>query len=144
MPRLGLVRTGLVFGLLNALVALGARTCSAARIRRPRGLCVKAAVVLALLVAGLVAADELTSLAEEGMYADEVIFTQAARPTSASSITRGRAGFQLFLNGNLQFSSADEYRYHEALVHPALALAPGRRAACSCSAAATAWRCARS
>ena len=27
-------------------------------------------------------------------------------------ITRNRAGFQLFLNGNLQFSSTDEYRYH--------------------------------
>jgi len=38
-------------------------------------------------------------------------------------ITRGKAGFQLFLNGHLQFSSADEYRYHEALVHPAMALA---------------------
>ncbi|MGH9823327.1 MAG: polyamine aminopropyltransferase, partial [Blastocatellia bacterium] len=38
-------------------------------------------------------------------------------------ITRGRAGFQLFLNGQLQFSSADEYRYHESLVHPAMMLA---------------------
>ena len=28
---------------------------------------------------------------------------------------------RLFLNGNLQFHSRDEYRYHEALVHPALA-----------------------
>jgi len=27
----------------------------------------------------------------------------------------------LFLNGNLQFHSRDEYRYHEALVHPAMA-----------------------
>ncbi|MEO6722510.1 MAG: polyamine aminopropyltransferase, partial [Ferruginibacter sp.] len=27
----------------------------------------------------------------------------------------------LFLNGNLQFSSSDEYRYHEALVHPVMA-----------------------
>jgi len=37
----------------------------------------------------------------------------------------------------LQFSSKDEYRYHEALVHPGLAgLAPCR--ACWCSAAATA------
>src|SRR5439155_1889737 len=35
--------------------------------------------------------------------------------------------FQLFLNGNLQFSSSDEYRYHEALVHPALALFPTAR-----------------
>ena len=33
------------------------------------------------------------------------------------------AEIRLYLNGHLQFSSADEYRYHEALVHPALALA---------------------
>ena len=29
--------------------------------------------------------------------------------------------YALFLNGNLQFNSFDEYRYHEALVHPAFA-----------------------
>ena len=32
---------------------------------------------------------------------------------------------QLFLSGRLQFSSADERRYHEALVHPVLAATPG-------------------
>src|SRR5262249_53889519 len=32
-----------------------------------------------------------------------------------------------FLNANLQFSSRDEYRYHEALVHPALAALPRAR-----------------
>jgi spermidine synthase len=36
-------------------------------------------------------------------------------------ITSGSGGVRLFLNGNLQFHSRDEYRYHEALVHPALA-----------------------
>ena len=34
---------------------------------------------------------------------------------------------RLFLNNNLQFSSHDEYRYHEALVHPGLASLPGAR-----------------
>jgi spermidine synthase len=33
-------------------------------------------------------------------------------------VTQGKRGFQLFINGNLQFSSSDEYVYHEALVHP--------------------------
>jgi spermidine synthase len=36
-------------------------------------------------------------------------------------VTQGPAGTRLFLNGNLQFHSRDEYRYHEALVHPAMA-----------------------
>jgi spermidine synthase len=37
----------------------------------------------------------------------------------------GRAGHRLFLNGNLQFAERDEYRYHEALVHPAMAAFSG-------------------
>jgi spermidine synthase len=36
-------------------------------------------------------------------------------------VTRGAAGHRLFLKGNLQFAERDEYRYHEALVHPAMA-----------------------
>ena len=36
-------------------------------------------------------------------------------------LTRGGNDLRLFLNGNLQFSSRDEYRYHEALVHVGLA-----------------------
>jgi len=42
-------------------------------------------------------------------------------------LTRRRDDLRLFLDGNLQFSSLDEYRYHEALVHPALALHPRPR-----------------
>ena len=36
-------------------------------------------------------------------------------------MTKGKVGYSLFLNGNLQFNSFDEYRYHEALVHPPMA-----------------------
>jgi spermidine synthase len=123
VPRLGIVRTGLLFGLLNALVALYSTHLLRALIPARRSLQARAAVVIALLLAGLAFADRLTALAEEGMYADEVIFTKTT-PYQRIVITRGRASFQLFLSGNLQFSSADEHRYHEALVHPALALAP--------------------
>ncbi|GAB4006715.1 hypothetical protein GCM10029992_58370 [Glycomyces albus] len=32
----------------------------------------------------------------------------------------GDQDFRMYLNGDLQFSSVDEYRYHEALVHPVM------------------------
>lgn len=32
-------------------------------------------------------------------------------------MTKHKNDVRLFLDGNLQFSSSDEYRYHEALVH---------------------------
>ena len=123
VPKLGLVRTSLMFGFLNAGVGLWAtwlmRPIIKGDVSRLRA---QACVLMALLAVGFIKADRLTSLAEDGMFADDIVYSR----TSAYQrivITRNRAGFQLFLNGNLQFSSADEYRYHEALVHPAIALA---------------------
>ncbi|HSL53053.1 MAG TPA: polyamine aminopropyltransferase [Pyrinomonadaceae bacterium] len=123
VPRFGLIRTSLIFGMLNAAVALWGTWLLRPLIKgRITGLRVKAIVVMVLLLVALVNANRITSLAEDEMFADEIVFTKDT-PYQRIVITRGRAGFQLFLNGNLQFSSTDEYRYHEALVHPAMLLA---------------------
>jgi spermidine synthase len=68
----------------------------------------------------------MTDLAEEGLYTDAVVFAKSS-PYQRIVLTQSRHHFQLFLNGNLQFSSADEYRYHESLVHPAFGLRPNAR-----------------
>jgi spermidine synthase len=120
VPRLGLVRTALLLGIANAAVALWSTWILASRTSRPGALRSRCALVLALLVGGMFAADKLTSLAEDEIYADEVVYAKST-PYQRIVVTRNQAGFQLFLNGALQFSSADEYRYHEALVHPAMA-----------------------
>src|SRR5687767_274650 len=124
VPRLGLVRTSLLFGLLNAAVGLWATWLMRPLIGRKgvTRLRAQAVVVMALLAVAFVKADALTSLAEDAMFADDIVYSKTTH-YQRIVVTRNRAGFQLFLNGNLQFSSADEYRYHEALVHPAMALA---------------------
>ena len=127
VPKLGLVRTSLIFGMLNALVALWGTWLMRPLIKgRITGLRVRSAIVLALLLVAFVKANTLTSLAEDEMFADEIVYAKDTR-YQRIVITRGRAGFQLFLNGNLQFSSTDEYRYHEALVHPAMLLSNNPR-----------------
>ncbi|HJT68284.1 MAG TPA: polyamine aminopropyltransferase [Pyrinomonadaceae bacterium] len=127
VPKLGLVRTSLIFGMLNALVALWGTWLMRPLIKgRIAGLRVRSAIVLALLLVAFVKANTLTSLAEDEMFADEIVYAKDT-PYQRIVITRGRAGFQLFLNGNLQFSSTDEYRYHEALVHPAMLLSNNPR-----------------
>jgi spermidine synthase len=127
VPRLGLIRTSLVFGMLNAAVALWGTWLLRPLIKGGiTALRVKAVVVMALLLIGLIKANTLTQLAEDEMFADEIVYTKDT-PYQRIVITRGRAGFQLFLNGNLQFSSTDEYRYHEALVHPAMLSSNPRR-----------------
>jgi spermidine synthase len=127
VPRLGLVRTSLLFGMLNAAVGLWGTWILRPLIRGSvPALRARAAIVIALLCVGVIKSDRLTSLAEDGMFADEIIYARSS-PYQRIVITRGRAGFQLFLNGSLQFSSTDEYRYHEALVHPAMMLANSPR-----------------
>lgn len=127
-PHLGLVRTGFLFGLLNAAVALWALWLFRDQLARRRGLRLAGWGATALLAGGFVAADRLTSLAESWIYADDVIHAESSA-YQRIVVTRWRDDIRLYLNQNLQFSSQDEYRYHEALVHPALAgLAHARRA----------------
>ena len=120
VPHLGLIRTGLVFGLMNGAVALWAVWLFRHELRRLRAHVLACALVLGALVAGLAGAEHITTVAEDKFYQDRVVFT-AASPYQRIVVTRGRLGHRLFLNGNLQFAESDEYRYHEALVHPAMA-----------------------
>ena len=125
-PHLGMVRTGLLFGVLNVAVALWALHLFREQLPARRGLLLQSWTVFGLLVAGFAGAGQLTSFAEAHLYADEIVHTETT-PYQRIVVTRWRDDLRLFLNGNLQFSSHDEYRYHEALVHPGLAALPGAK-----------------
>jgi spermidine synthase len=126
LPHLGLVRSGLLFGLANAAIALWALHLFRDTLARRPLLRWSAIGSVILLALGMLAAGRITTLAEGWIYADEVIHAE----TSAYQrivVTRWRDDVRLFLNQNLQFSSQDEYRYHEALVHPGLAATGAKR-----------------
>jgi spermidine synthase len=119
VPHLGLLRTGMFFGLLNALVAAWTLWIFRAELRRWRAQAAATAAVIAILVAGLFGAEKLTTWAENRFYGDNVIVRESS-DYQRVVVTAGPSGVRLFLNGNLQFHSRDEYRYHESLVHPAM------------------------
>ncbi len=75
-------------------------------------------IIILLLLIAFIKADALTSLAEDSLFLDNIIFAESSS-YQRIVVTKGKTGYALFLNGNLQFNSFDEYRYHEALVHPA-------------------------
>lgn len=126
VPALGLVRTSLLFGMLNAGVGLwGTALLRPILTGSVSGLRVRAAIVLALLTIGMIKADRLTTLAEDNLFAHQIVYTKTT-PYQRIVVTQNQRGFQLHLNGNLQFDSFDEYRYHEALVHPPMAVARSR------------------
>jgi spermidine synthase len=121
VPKLGLVRTSLLFGILNAIVGIWGTWLLENLIKKSvlTYLRIAGFIIVALLAIAFIKADSLTSLAEDSLFVDPIIYAQT---TSYQRIivTKGKTGYSLFLNGNLQFNSFDEYRYHEALVHPAM------------------------
>jgi spermidine synthase len=126
VPRLGLVRSAMLFGLINAAVALWSTFLFANQLTRTRSLRIACLVVLCGLGAGIAEARRITATAEDNIYADEIIFARDTRYQHLV-LTRFKDDLRLFLNSHLQFSSRDEYRYHEALVHPGLAAVPAPR-----------------
>jgi spermidine synthase len=120
VPNLGLVRTSLVFGIFNALVGLwGTSLLRPILPGKLTGIRIRAAIIIAILIIGVIKAERLTTLAEDSAFSQTIVYSQTT-PYQRIVVTRTTRGFQLFLNGNMQFNSADEYRYHEALVHPAM------------------------
>lgn len=120
VPQLGLVRTGVFFGLLNAAVAVWALWLFRAELRAWRAHAAACAGVVLVLLAALAGAERLTTWAEDRFYGDRVILRESS-PYQRVVVSNGAGGLRLYLNGNLQFAARDEYRYHEALVHPAMA-----------------------
>jgi spermidine synthase len=125
-PALGLMRTALLFGLMNAAVALWAAHLFRAQLRTFRWLRGQCLAALALLAAGFAGAGQITAFAESQLYADQIIHAESTA-YQRIVVTRWRDDVRLFLNNNLQLSSHDEYRYHEALVHPGLGSLPQAR-----------------
>ncbi|NLS29281.1 Polyamine aminopropyltransferase [Sphingomonas sp. S2M10] len=118
MPHLGMIRTGFLFGILNAGVAL-AVLLALPRASRFRSETVSAVIVLLALAGGFAASDRLQRWAEVASYGEPVIYAVSTK-YQRIVLTRRDDDLRLYLNGNLQFSSRDEYRYHEALVQPVL------------------------
>lgn len=98
------------------------------------------ALVLALLAAGVLLAAPFERAARQAVYGSsarvavqtgiqEVVMTGGTGGGAGAG--RGRKGLggplALYLDGRLRVSAETEYRYHEALVHPAMAAGPHRR-----------------
>ncbi|WP_149181465.1 polyamine aminopropyltransferase [Streptomyces sp. TRM49041] len=127
LPAFGQLKGALVVGAVNALAGGGVVLWIFRRETRRAvraGLLAGVAGVLAVLGTVYVLADDIEVTARQKLYRDPIIHAETT-PYQDIVVTRstaftGEPDTRLFLNGDLQFSSVDEYRYHEALVHPAL------------------------
>ncbi|KQV90103.1 spermidine synthase [Massilia sp. Root351] len=125
-PYLGLVRTGFLFGMLNVGVGLWTIYVFRAELANLTGRVLRASAVMCVLIFGFASADRMTHWGEQGLFGDEIVYSTTT-PYQRLVITRWKDDLRLYINGNLQFSSRDEYRYHEALVHPVMEALPWAR-----------------
>ncbi|MGH3468191.1 MAG: polyamine aminopropyltransferase, partial [Thermocrispum sp.] len=127
LPVFGQIRGALLVGALNAVVGLGLVLVVFRRQLRARTrwlLAAGAVVVVVVLTLAFALAGRYEFAARQALYADPVVHAERTRyqeiVITESFPPAGRPDRRLYLNGDLQFSSVDEYRYHEALVHPAM------------------------
>ncbi|MGC9497625.1 polyamine aminopropyltransferase [Streptomyces sp. WG7] len=124
LPFLGQLTGALLTGIVNAFVgaALVLGLFRWDMTRRARWLLLAAnVVVLALLAAATVLADDFERAARHAVYGQDV--RVAVQTDVQEVVLTGDADgrpLDLFLDGRLRVSGSDERRYHEALVHPAM------------------------
>ncbi len=124
LPLFGLPRGALAVGITNTVVGILIvlwlfRAELTARMR------VLLAALLVLIVAGLtvvwVFTDDIEVTTRQRLYRDPIVLSERTDYQEIVLTESLRTGdTRLYLNGDLQFASADEYRYHESLVHPLL------------------------
>ncbi|MGH3971134.1 MAG: polyamine aminopropyltransferase [Mycobacterium sp.] len=122
LPHLGMIRGAAATGIINlaaaAIVAIFLLRQVVSARQLATALCALAAA-LGLLATLLVRATAIETTSRQQLYADPII---AYRHSAYQEIvvTRRDNDLRLYLDGGLQFSTLDEYRYTESLVYPAL------------------------
>ncbi|MDA3628539.1 polyamine aminopropyltransferase [Saccharopolyspora sp. WRP15-2] len=133
LPLFGQVQGALVVGMVNAAAGIAlVLTVFRSELSKRAVLLLTGTSVLVggVLVGAYVFADDFEVTARQALYADPVVHAERT-PYQEVVLTEsvsfnGTHDTRMYLNGDLQFSSMDEYRYHEAMVHPAMAGPRGR------------------
>lgn len=124
LPILGVSLTSYCMALLNIAVSILTLRSFRDEIPKPeaRKLGFLAFYMGVVIVMGAMLSNEVQKLFEQRLYSKPIIYSEQTR-FQKIVVTSDGADLRLFIDGNLQFSTKDEYRYHEMLVHPAMAMA---------------------
>lgn len=122
LPSLGMISSSFAIGLTNALVALLNVLWLKDQLDDFRRMLTVTLVMIVALLALTLTANRITAFAQDHLYFDQIVMREQSQyQTLVVTNTWKKNELRLYIDGHLQFAEADEYRYHEALVHPLLA-----------------------
>ncbi|WP_270179573.1 polyamine aminopropyltransferase [Alkalihalobacillus sp. CinArs1] len=119
-PEFGLVKSAFLVALINILVAFWMIISFRKEIVRKGIYIFAASVALVTMIAGVLFGEEIAFSFEQRLYKDPIIHSEETA-YQRIVLTKEQGDLRLYLNGQLQFSSSDEHRYHETLVHVPMA-----------------------
>lgn len=125
LPSLGLITASFAIGLINIAVAFLSVIWLRDHLRKPKLMIAAVTAILVLLIILTALASRITAYAQQHLYFDQIVWTKQT-PYQNLVVTQNwrQNDIRLFIDGHIQFSEYDEHRYHEALVHPAMASGP--------------------
>ncbi|MGL4800077.1 MAG: polyamine aminopropyltransferase [Cellulosilyticaceae bacterium] len=122
LPQYGYFTTAALVGTLNIIIALFIIFKYRSHIRFFSGVKWIGIITLIGMVLAALFSENVANQIEDGMYRDHIIYKEQT-PYQYLVMTKHKDDVRLFINGNIQFSSVDEYRYHESLVHIPMSVA---------------------
>lgn len=125
-PQLGLVKSAFLVGCINIVVATIVLYLFRKEIKHFMIHMVIGFFLLIALIIGLFFGEATAFHFEQKLYKDPIVHMEDSLYQKIILTQRG-GDVRLYLNGSLQLSSTDEYRYHEVLVHPTMGYAENRR-----------------
>lgn len=116
LPQLGYFSTAFLVGSLNLGISLFILVSYRKYIHKFPMWRFISVLSCFFMVLGMLFSENVASGIEQGLYRDKIIVSEQTQYQKLV-VTKHKDDIRLFINGNIQFSSKDEYRYHEALVH---------------------------
>ncbi len=116
LPWLGIIKTALFIGLINILVAFYNALLFRKLLKYSKLQISVSTTIFAVFIVGFIFSHKIDNKLEQKIYQDKIIFSTQTKYQKLV-LTRWNNDYRLFINGAIQFSSVDEYRYHESLVH---------------------------
>jgi spermidine synthase len=116
LPKFGYFTTAFLVGALNILVSLFIIYGYKEYIKNIKMFKLISIILLGIMIGGTIFSDNIASSIEGKLYRDKVILSKQTKYQKIV-VTKHKDDLRLFIDGNIQFSASDEYRYHETLVH---------------------------
>ncbi len=130
LPWLGTFKSSLIFGIINLSVGFLNLWYFAPvlEIKRRTAFWIACISVTLYFVVMLFCANGLLAKWNDSLFRDTIILREQT-PYQELVMTKGGEDIRLYIDRVIQWSSIDEYRYHESLTHIPMAMAPYRKKA---------------